>query len=311
MTSFLQYFPKIPIKNYIDAINSAEAMMEKTQCNTVNCGKAGMSALRYTFMNDTLFKMLFVKRPDLLKKLVASILRISFANIDKFEIRNPEMPPESLGDKFCRLDINMEIDGQRVDLEIQQRREGGNFPERSLYYWAREYSTALLESAKYGALPRTIVISIVGFNLFPCEEYHSEFQVLEVNRHSPLTDKFIMHYFELPKIPKTVMADNRLELWLSLFNAKTEEELEALAQTEVSEMAEAVKVFHQITITPEFRERERLYAKARNDEASALDYAKHENSIEIAKNLLDMNMPIDNIIAATGLTHEEVETLKE
>jgi predicted transposase/invertase (TIGR01784 family) len=253
-------------------------MMEKSQslCYNGNEGENEMSALRYTFMNDTLFKMLFTKHPELLKKLVAAILKIPFESIEKFAVRNPEMPPENLGDKFCRLDINMEVDGQRVNLEIQQRKEGGAFPERSLYYWAREYSSALLESAKYAALPRTIVISIVGFNLFPCEEYHSEFQVLEVNRHSPLTDKFIMHYFELPKIPKTVMADNRLELWLSLFNAKTEEELEALAQTEVSEMAEAVKVFHQITITPEFRERERLYAKARHDEASALDYARME-----------------------------------
>ena len=31
---------------------------------------------------------------------------------------NPEMPPEVIGDKFCRLDINMTVDGQLVDLEI-------------------------------------------------------------------------------------------------------------------------------------------------------------------------------------------------
>jgi predicted transposase/invertase (TIGR01784 family) len=151
----------------------------------------------------------------------------------------------------------------------------------------------------------------LGFNLFPCAEYHSEFQVLEVNRHTALTDKFVMHYFELPKIPKAVKADNKAELWLSLFKAETEEELEELTKMEVSEMAEAVKVYHQITVTSEFKERERLYSKARHDEDSALDYAKHENSIEIAKKLLDMDMPIDNIITATALTREEVESLKE
>jgi hypothetical protein len=63
--------------------------------------------------------MLFVKHPDLLKKLVAAILKIPFESIEKFTVRNPEMPPESLGDKFCRLDINMEVDSQWVDLEIQ------------------------------------------------------------------------------------------------------------------------------------------------------------------------------------------------
>lgn len=28
-------------------------------------------------------------------------------SIETFTIKNPEMPPENLGDKFCRLDINI------------------------------------------------------------------------------------------------------------------------------------------------------------------------------------------------------------
>ena len=32
--------------------------------------------------------------------------------------------------------------------------------------------------------------------------------------------------------------------------------------------------------------------------------------IEIAENLLGMNMPLDQILTATGLTREEVETLR-
>ena len=54
------------------------------------------------------------------------------------------MPPEVMGDKFCRLDINMMVNGQRVDLEIQVKSEG-NYPERSLFMWAREFSTAISE----------------------------------------------------------------------------------------------------------------------------------------------------------------------
>jgi len=51
------------------------------------------------------------------------------------------MPPESLGDKFCRLDIKMTENWQLVDLEIQVQYQG-DYPERTLFYWAREYSTA-------------------------------------------------------------------------------------------------------------------------------------------------------------------------
>ena len=40
-----------------------------------------MTKLEYTFKNDTLFKMLFVKYPDLLKNLVTELLRIRFESI--------------------------------------------------------------------------------------------------------------------------------------------------------------------------------------------------------------------------------------
>ena len=60
----------------------------------------------------------FVKHVDLLKKLVAALLGIALESIEQFTVRNPEMPPEALGDKFCRLDINMTVNAQRIDLEI-------------------------------------------------------------------------------------------------------------------------------------------------------------------------------------------------
>ena len=269
-----------------------------------------MNELRYKFTNDTLFKMLFVKYPELLKKLVAVLLKINVASIGKFEIRNPEMPPESLGDKFCRLDINMDVDGQRVDLEIQVDDDGGYYPERTLYYWAREYSTALPIAGKYAELPRTVIISIVGFKLFPCSEYHSEYQALEVTRHTPLTDRLAMIYFELPKLPQTVTANNGLELWLSLFRAKTEEELSNIEALGVQEMREAISAYRQITVTPEFQEAERLRSKARHDEAQALWNLERKTKLDIAKKLLAIGDSIEKIISVTGLTREEIEGLK-
>ena len=183
-----------------------------------------MRKLEYTFKTDTLFKMLFVQYPELLKKLVADLLGIPLEGIGQFVIRNPEMPPENLGDKFCRLDINMTVNGQRVDLEVQVCNEG-DYPERVMYYWAREFSSALPAGQDYSALPRTIVISIIDFPLFECEEYHSFFQPLETTRHTLLSDKMGFHFFELPKLPADVSDGDMLLLWLSLFKAETEEEL--------------------------------------------------------------------------------------
>lgn len=121
-----------------------------------------MNKLQYTFKTDTLFKMLFVKHPDLLEKLISALLGIPLESIEQLIIRNEEIAPENLGDKFCRLDINMMVNGQLVDLEVQVANEG-DYPERVMLYWAKEFSSALPAGQSYTMLPRTIIISIYRF----------------------------------------------------------------------------------------------------------------------------------------------------
>ena len=64
----------------------------------------------------------------------------------------------------------------------------------------------------------------------------------------------------------------------------------------------------------EKHEIERLRERARHDEAQALHHAKlegaAERSIEIARNLLKINLPMDQISKATGLTPTEIESLR-
>ncbi|MDR2733238.1 MAG: Rpn family recombination-promoting nuclease/putative transposase [Spirochaetota bacterium] len=234
-----------------------------------------MTKLDYSFTDDMLFKMVFVRHPDLLIRLVVALLGIRPESIEQFDITNSEILPEAIGDKFCRLDINMVIDGQRVDLEIQVRDEG-DYPERSLYYWAREYSGALTEGKKYEELPRAIVMSIVAFDLFDCVEFYSEFQALETTRHELLTDKMRLCYFELLKLPKIIGADDELKLWLSLFKAKTEEDLQRIQALGVPIMEQAIEAYRHTKAMDEFKELERLRSRARHNEASALYHAERK-----------------------------------
>ena len=276
-----------------------------------------MNKLQYTFKTDTLFKMLFVKHQDLLKKLVAALLGIKVENIRQFVVRNEGMPPEVLGDKFCRLDINMVVNGQLIDLEIQVANED-DYPERVMLYWAREFSTALPAGESYSMLPRTIIISIIDFRLFDCAEYHSFFQPLEVTRHTLLSDKMGFYFFELKKLPKDIAEDNALLLWLSLFNANTEEDLEKIKAMEVPEMNQAINAYYAITASSEFREIERLREKARHDEAQALYHAEQkgrskgisERNVEIARAMLANGEPIDKIMHYTDLSKEKIEELR-
>jgi len=115
---------------------------------------------------------------------------------------------------------------------------------------------------------------------FDCAEFYSEFQALEVTRHTPLTDKMSLHYFELPKLPKTISKDSELLLWLSLFNANTEEDFKRLEALEAPDMEQAISAYRHITATDEFKEIERIRSRARHNEAAAL---RHATEIEREK----------------------------
>ena len=277
-----------------------------------------MAKLQYTFKNDILFKMLFVKNPDLLKALVAVILDIPAESIAAFEILNPEMTPEHIKSKFCRLDINMRVNDQQVNLEIQVNWEE-HYPERTLFYWARDYSSALASGEDYSQLPRTIVASIVDFVLFDDSgEYRSFFQPREITRHTLLSDKLGFYFFELPKLPETVNENDPLLLWMSLFSADTEEKLEKIKKMEVPVMSEAINAYRSITVSPEYRELERIRDRALHDEATALRRAKdegrnegiNEKASEIASKLIKLGMSSLQIIEITGLPLDEVEKLR-
>jgi len=206
----------------------------------------------------------------------------------------------------------MTVNGQQVDLEVQVSNEG-DYPERVMYYWAREFSSALLTGQGYFELPRTIIISIIDFVQFDCVEYHSFFQPLKATRHTLLSDKMGIHFFELPKLPDDVTQENMLLLWLSLFKADTEEELEKIKEMEVLVMSQAINAYYTITASSEFREKERLREKARHDETQALynarREARREEKFEIARKLIKRNRPVSEIVEDTGLTYEKVEQL--
>jgi len=237
--------------------------------------------LKYPLKLDTLFKLVFRKYQHLLKRLVADFLDIRHEDITEFIVTNPEITPEELGRKFCRLDMNMIVNGQKVDLEVQVADEG-NYPERSLFYWAKEFSTGISEGQDYKLLPRTIVISILGFNQFPdLDKFYHEFQCLEVVTHQPLTDKMVLQFYELDKLPPLDDSEgNCKNLWLQLFSAETEEELAEIEKLGVSVMNEALQAYRHVSASDEFIVMERMRSKARHDEAQALNHARQQEREE-------------------------------
>jgi len=115
------------------------------------------------------------------------------------------------------------------------------------------------------------MINILEFPFFKkSKEFHSEFRALEVTRLTQLTNKFVLHFYELPKIPAEINENDLLLLWLSLFKAKTLEELNRINELGVPELSEAVGAYHTVTASSEYQELERLRVKAGHDEAQII-----------------------------------------
>ena len=237
-----------------------------------------MIKLEHSLTNDILFKMLFTKHQELLKELVASLLELDHKKIKQFAVTNPEIPPEEIGKKFCRLYINMTVDGHFINLELQVENEG-NYPERSLYHLARALSSNLKVGQDYKDIPRTIMINILGFSLFADpNKVHSEYSMLEVKTHDILTDKASMHFFELPKLTKELASGKCWQVWLKLINAKTEEDMAEIEALEVPIMKKAIGAYRRVSTSAEYAEIERLRDKADHDEAQALSNAERRGA---------------------------------
>jgi len=119
----------------------------------------------------------------------------------------------------------------------------------------------------------------LGFNQFQDpNKFHWEFQCLEVTTHEPLTDKQVLHFYELKKLPPLNSNDSGRDLWLKLFRAETEEELKEIEKLGVPIMSEALQAYRHVTASDKFIQLEKAISKARHDEAQALSNAEQRGA---------------------------------
>ncbi len=119
---------------------------------------------------DLVFKKIFgnVNNIDLLTDFLASVLDVPTDSIQKVEIIDNEIIPDTIEKKFSRLDLLILVNNEYVNIEIQVNNY--NDKERTLFYWAKVYTNQLGKGEDYISLQDTIAINIVDFKLFNCLE---------------------------------------------------------------------------------------------------------------------------------------------
>lgn len=267
---------------------------------------------------DVIFKKLFTDHNDLLKDFISGILDIPLEKIQDIKVTNPELPPDSVSGKFSRLDLNLQTEGQLIDIEIQIRNEP-DYRDRTLFYWAKLYTSELKKGDEYADLRKAIAVNIISFNMFDSKvypDYHTEVQTTIKETGEVFSDKFSIHFFELKKVGKKIDPNNRKALWLQFINAESEEELEMIRNTEVPIMKKAVRVIYDMSEDARIREMAWIREKAMHDEASALGDERRkrieigrEEGVEIgeAKGRADECSKTAEKLRKKGMTEEEIE----
>lgn len=261
---------------------------------------------------DIIFKKLFTDEGNqhLLQAYLSDTLGIPYDSIENLVVLNSEIMPDSITEKYSRMDIRMKANGRLINVEMQIKDEG-DYKDRSMYYLSKLYGNQLKSGDGYGKLNQCISINVLNFILFDeWMDFHSSFRMREDKHNSVLTDNFIAHYFELKKIGKNFDKNNKQELWLRLINAETEDELDMLQQTGVKQIQDAVVVLHKMSADEKTRELAEMREKALHIEATEKAHARAEGeAVGLKKGEKRKEAEMISKMRKSGLSEEQIKAI--
>ena len=280
--------------------------------------------------NDVVFQTLFTRgKEKITKDLLEKILKIKIHSIELD--KSKDLLNENKNDKNGRLDLRAVInDNIECDIEVQLTTHEKMLP-RFLLYWAKMYSANLKVGEEYSKLRRTISIIIVDGELPEfkgIKKAQTNWQIREEEyKNIILTSYFEICIIELPKAIKeykTNKENGALQWMMFLENPEDMEVTKIMEENEnIKEAKEELDRISQDDILRRMAfkaELERMdhaqlmYEAKRDGKAEGRVEGKTEGAkeekVQIAKNLLKLNVKIETIIEATGLTKEEIEKIK-
>ena len=160
------------------------------------------------------------------------------------------------------------------------------------------------------------MVNILNFNIFKYKEYVSESMlVLKEHREHEISDLVKYYYIELPKYRKAKAdMNNKLDQWLAVIDDTDGGKIE-MAEEKNKTIKSALDDMEYLTGDAEIKRLAELRESSRIDKWFAMNYGRKQGEnkakIETAKKLLEMNIAMDIIIKATGLTQEELEKIKK
>jgi len=292
---------------------------------------------------DLAFKKIFgiEENKDLLISLINSIVDKA-DQVTNIKLLNPYNERSFKKDKLSVLDIKAEgHDGKKFNIEIQVSDEA-DYDKRALYYWAKLYTSQLESGTDYSTLDKVIGIHILNFTSIPeMEDYHNVFHIKDRKKGRICFRDFELHTIELNKFTDGLgdgieglvsKIKNMLDIWSAFLTKHDLLDSDNLAENfNIPELKKAIGVLKIMNFSPEEREEYEDRLKWLRIEANSLKKAEargrkegleegikegrkeglEEGRKEVALVLLKQGLQVNQISEATGLSDEEVLSLRK
>lgn len=233
-------------------------------------------------------------------------------------LMNPYTDKDSPRDKQSIFDIQAKTtEGKLINIEMQLFNKYDN-EKRTLYYWSRQYAGQLEEGQSYKQLRKCVTINILNFSILPNDRYHNVFHLQEDHSGITLIDDIEIHIMELSKLnTQSIPNEGGLLNWLLFLKSEDTTNWEVLKVNEPT-LGKAMTALEYLSQDAEARRMYEMRQKALHDEASMLEGARAEGEsigrskekLEVAQNMLDKGMDIAIIAELTGLSAEQLNSLR-
>ena len=274
---------------------------------------------------DWAFKYLFQNHPDLLIRLLTDILQ---ERITSVEFRNTELTEISAHDKRILFDLLCRTPNGTILVEMQ-RASRSDQCDRLMYYGSRLVTRQVQRGDEKYVLSPVKVICIMNYEddhpNSPEGKILYHYRLQEIETAEPLGDRMSFYLLELPRIMRyDDEYDTPVAAWCRIFRnfaifAKSRSERDA--EFERLERAMRVSGLDDKEIDNYFNdmmtEKEmRPYIEGAEQQCYRKGFeAGSEQGIakgieKVAKSLLSLGIPIEQIVIATGLPSERIEALR-
>lgn len=267
------------------------------------------------------FKRLFGEEPnkDLLLDFLNELLKEEQGQIKDLTFLKNENLGASEVDRKAIFDIYCENEkGEKFIVELQKTKQSF-FKDRTLYYSTFPIRDQARRADWNYELKAVYTVAILDFvfdeDKAQPDKYRYDVKLTDQETKQVFYDKLTFIYLEMPKFNKTVEElETRFDKWLYVIRNlnrldRVPDKLREQIFDKLFETAEIAR------FTPEQVRSYEDSLKYYRDLKNSLDTAREEGMMEgiekVALNMLKVGVSIETIANTTGLTNQQIETLKK